>query len=83
MHITKIEFTIAAGKFDGEDINWKYIDSTTDCAEALLKYNSCKGYSVVEFHVESTWDDRTVTRASVFGGPEERLLADGTWQRLV
>jgi len=77
----KIEFSIAAGKMDGGEVNWNYIDSATDCTSALEKHKSCNGYPVVEFHVETTWSDGTLTRAPAFGGGvTEELCADGIWR---
>jgi hypothetical protein len=73
-----IIFDIAAGKYEGDEINWKYCDTATDVADALEKFNSTRGYPVVEFTIHTTWDDGTTTRVPVFGGQLERLI-DGQW----
>lgn len=76
----KIEFCIAAGKHDGDDINWKVLDTATSCGDALAKFASVSDYPVVEFHIETHWSDDNVTRVPVFGGPEEALGSDGIWR---
>lgn len=86
MKAISIEFCIAGGKMEDNngvtEVNWKVVDQATDCADAMEKYRSCIGYHVVEFHVETTWSDGTLTRVPVFGGPMERLGADGLWHEV-
>lgn len=86
MKAHKIMFCIAAGKLEQQngtqEVNWKYIDLAEDCADAMAKYRSCTGYHVVEFHIETHWDDDTVTRVPVFGGQMEKLGADGIWREV-
>lgn len=76
----KIEFCIAAGKYEDDDINWKYIDNATDCADALAKFQSVRDYPAVEFHIETHWSDGSRTRMPVFGIGYEEKLVDGVWQ---
>lgn len=77
-------FTIAAAKNYDYDFDphgspdWKYIDQADNAAEAVEKFNSVRGYPIVEFHLESTWSDGSKTRTPVFGGLEEKLK-DGRW----
>lgn len=82
----KTEFCIAAAKsFDydeatGRDFpNWSYIDDATDCVEALKKFNLVRSYPIVEFHLETTFDDGSRIRVPVFGGVTEKLV-NGRWQ---
>lgn len=42
------EFTVAAGKLDGDETNWKYIESFIDMSSALKALASCRGYPIVE-----------------------------------
>ena len=83
MKANSIEFCISAGKLEQsngtQEVNWKYVDNALNCIEAMEKYHACIGYDVVELHLEMMWSDGTKTRVSPFGGPLERLGADGKW----
>lgn len=83
--VTSIQFCIAAAKdFDYDEESgrstpdWKVIDSATDCADAMQKFQSVRDYSIVEFHIESTFDDGSCIRVPVFGGITEKLV-NGIW----
>lgn len=78
MKAIMIEFAVAAGTYDGET-NWKYVNNFSDCDAALTAFKSVQDYPVVEFHLVTTWDDGTITRVPVFGGPEEKLTGEGGW----
>lgn len=81
----KTEFCIAAAKdfnYDektGRDFpDWKYIDTATDCADAIAKFNTVRSYPIIEFHLETTFDDGSCIRVPVFGGLTESLVK-GVW----
>lgn len=83
--VIKTEFSIAAAKdFDQDEKtgrtspDWKYIDTATECADALAKFNSVSSYPIVEFHLETTFDDGSCIRVPVFGGLTE-MLVNGIW----
>lgn len=84
--VTNIEFCIAAAKDQDYDEklnrfmpDWKVIDSTKDCAEAMEKFRSVSDYPIVEFHIETTFDNGTRIRVPVFGGITEKLI-NGLWE---
>ena len=39
-------YTVLAGKYDGDEINWKYIDSFDTFEEAMTAYNTVRDYPV-------------------------------------
>ena len=82
-NVTAIHFTVAAGKLEDwegrTEVNWKYAADFTDAVEALAEFNKNRGYPVSEMHALTSWDEGTVTRASVVSsGPTEKLIA-GQW----
>lgn len=83
--ITNMKFSIAAAKdFDyseehGSVPDWKYLDEADSCKEAMEKFATCKGYPIVELHLETTWDDGTRTRVDLLNANFEEVLVDGRW----
>lgn len=83
--VTNMIFTINAAKdydYDEESgrsmPDWKVCDEATDCTTAMEKVHSVRDYPIVEFHIETTFDDGTRIRVPVFGGLTERLV-NGIW----
>ena len=67
--IVEVTFEIAAGKYDGEDINWKYIDSFPTFEEAKSNYDMYViDYPVREFNIVCKYADGRYKRTCVFSG---------------
>ena len=46
-----MKFEIAAGRMDGDEINYKFCASTDSADKALEMYESCIGYPIIEFEL--------------------------------
>lgn len=64
-NIIKIEYRIEAGKYDGDEINYKYLDTADSSSEALEKYKSCQGYPYSMLWLYIEYDDNTLVRSDL------------------
>lgn len=84
--ITNIIFTVNAAKgYDYDEKtgrsnpDWKVCDYAQTCEEAMDQFHSVRGYPIVEFHIETEFEDGSKIRVPVFGGITERLV-NGLWE---
>lgn len=79
-----IEYHIAAGKWDFDGVNWKYLDSFTSYEDALEAYKSTSGYSIREFDCVTMYGDyqTRVDLTSQEFNLKTFKMVDGYWEEL-
>ena len=84
MKATTILFDINAGRYEGDEKNYKYCDSTHDANDALALWHSVQGYDFAELDViVQDQYGRTIERINLLGGsnPEQwmRMRIASLW----
>jgi len=90
MEITKVEFTVDAGKYlpweDQIERNYKYCDTFDTFAEAKAAADTCKDYDFVDFEMRQYWNEgaeKFCLAICMFTGAQQKAqLINSVWTHI-
>ncbi|QDH83491.1 hypothetical protein [Achromobacter phage Motura] len=80
MQITKVEFSVAAGKYDLDEKNYKYCDTFKSFDEAQEAAKTCAGYHFIEVEMYEYWEAggaEYMRRTDMDNGEQRRFYKKG------